>query len=349
MLSLEAFFSTQSEALSYSMWVLSRLLGFLRLHGFTSADPSLFNQLVTALSKSLAHQTSVTAAHTAYICHWRQEFYLSHLLAYFSDVNKRSILESPAVFADSLFREVDVAHFLDAMRSQQALVDVAFWGPSSFALRPDRYSLHRSPSRSSPARRDRRESGSPSRSTKKVRFDSPVPSPALKSPRKSNFATRGHVSRLAGGGGGGGLAARWEVWELWGTEPWVVQVLKIGYKVPFVSCPPLFPVPLPLPSYSPNSIRGLALAAAVDDLRMKDAIELASSEPSYYSCQFVTLKVTDDWRPVIDLSHLNRFVRVSHFHMETSLSVFQSLCPGDWMVSIDLQDPYLQVPVHPES
>ena len=43
------------------------------------------------------------------------------------------------------------------------------------------------------------------------------------------------------------------------------------------------------------------------------------------------------------------FVRLSHFHMETAHSVLQSLRPGDWMISIDLQVAYLQVPVHQES
>ena len=65
-MALEASCRAQSEALSYSMWVLSGLLGFVRLQDFTPADPALFNQLVTALSKSLAHQAQVTASHTAY-------------------------------------------------------------------------------------------------------------------------------------------------------------------------------------------------------------------------------------------------------------------------------------------
>ena len=76
---------------------------------------------------------------------------------------------------------------------------------------------------------------------------------------------------------------------------------------------------------------------------MKGAIELASSEPSFYSRLFVTPKVTGSRRPVVD------FVHLSHFCMETSLSVLHSLRPGDWMISIDLQDAYLQVQVHPES
>ena len=35
--------------------------------------------------------------------------------------------------------------------------------------------------------------------------------------------------------------------------------------------------------------------------------------------------------------------------METSQLVLCSVRRGDWMVSIDLKDAYLQVPVHPDS
>ena len=148
---------------------------------------------------------------------------------------------------------------------------------------------------------------------------------------------------------GGCLFYRWEVWESWGAEPWIVQVLKERYSVPFLSRPPLSSTPVPLPSYSPSSIRGLALSAAVADLQSKSAIEPASSEPGFYSRLFVTPKVTGGWRPVIDLSRLSRFVQLSPFRMETAQSVLKSLRPGDWMVSLDLQDAYLQVPVHPDS
>ena len=47
---LEASFRSQSEALSHSMWVLSVLLGFVRLQNFAPEDLSLFNILVTSLS-----------------------------------------------------------------------------------------------------------------------------------------------------------------------------------------------------------------------------------------------------------------------------------------------------------
>ena len=129
----------------------------------------------------------------------------------------------------------------------------------------------------------------------------------------------------------------------------MVQVLRFGYQVPFRSLPPLSSTPLPLPSYSPSSILGLALTDAVSDLVAKEAIEPAPPTPGFYSCLFVTPKVTGGWRPVIDLSRLNGFVDVSHFHMETTQTVLQSLRVGDWMVSLDLQDAYPQVPVRPSS
>ena len=147
----------------------------------------------------------------------------------------------------------------------------------------------------------------------------------------------------------GCLGHRWEVWESWGADRLVVEFVRFGYRVPFLSAPPLSDVPIPLPSYSPSSIRGLALNTAIVDLHEKGAIELAPPSPGYYSRLFVTPKVTGGWLPVIDLSRLNRSVRVSHFHMETQQSVLQSLRPGYWMASLDVKDAYLQVPVHPES
>ena len=131
---------------------------------------------------------------------------------------------------------------------------------------------------------------------------------------------------------------RWEVWQSWGADAWVVKGLRSGYLIPFRSFLSLSQVPISLPSYSPNSIRGNALLTAVLDLWEKKAIEPASVSPRFYSCLFVTPKVTGGWRLEIDLSRLNRYLDVSYFHMEMTQSVLQSLRAGDWMVSLDLQD-----------
>ena len=88
----------------------------------------------------------------------------------------------------------------------------------------------------------------------------------------------------------------------------------------------------------------------VSSLLEKGAIELASL-PSlgFYSRLFVVMKASGSWRPVIDLSLLNLRILKTSFKMETLQSVLLSVRPGDWMVSLDLKDAYLQVPMHPES
>ena len=156
--------------------------GFCASPGFLSLDAPLFNTLVTSLSRCLAHQASISASHTAFVGLKQRQFYLSHLPAYFSDVHKHAMMAAPLVCADSLFLESVISHLLSdtqtssSLRSQQALVDVA---SNHSGARRRRFSPARSPSRSLPSRHRHRESGSPSRSSKRVHFDSPAPSSAL--------------------------------------------------------------------------------------------------------------------------------------------------------------------------
>ena len=109
-------------------------------------------------------------------------------------------------------------------------------------------------------------------------------------------------------------------------------------------------VPIPMPSSNPISITGAALEEVTLGLLAKGALELAPlPSPGFYSHLFVVRKTLGSWRPVIALSHLNRFVDVSHFQMETIQSVLLSVRQGDWMASIDLKEAYLQVLVHSAS
>ena len=133
-------------------------------------------------------------------------------------------------------------------------------------------------------------------------------------------------------------------------DPWVVEVLREGYRIPFLRPPPLSTEPIPMPSYAPTSIKGAALEEVTLALIAKGAVELVPlPSPGFYSCLFVVWKTSGSWRPVIDLSLLNCFVDVSHFRMETIQAVLLSVRQGNWMASIDLREAYLQVPVHPES
>ena len=128
-----------------------------------------------------------------------------------------------------------------------------------------------------------------------------------------------------------------------------MEVLQVGYQIPFDRQPPLSERPLSLPAYSPQSIKGVALTLELQHLLQKGAVEPAPQSPGFYSRLFLVQKTSGSWRPIIDLSTLNGYVTSSHFHMETPQSVLRSIRPGDWMVSLDLQEAYLQVPVHHSS
>ena len=51
----------------------------------------------------------------------------------------------------------------------------------------------------------------------------------------------------------------------------------------------------------------------------KGALEIARDPgPGFYSRLFLVEKASGGWRPVIDLSHLNNFVQLTSFKMETA-------------------------------
>ena len=132
-------------------------------------------------------------------------------------------------------------------------------------------------------------------------------------------------------------------------DSWVVEVLKSGYVIPFHTLPPLSQTPVSHESYSLGSVKGEALEGEIQALRQKGAIEPAPPTSGYYSRMFVVPKATGGWRPIIDLSVLNHSVVKTRFHMETTQSVLRSIRRNDWMVSIDLKDAYLQVPMSVQS
>ena len=92
-------------------------------------------------------------------------------------------------------------------------------------------------------------------------------------------------------------------------EPWVVEVLRSRYSIPFVSSPPLSQVSIPFDSYSPSSTKGVAMQGEISALIEKGAVvELAPPSLGFYSRVFVVMKALGSWRTIINLSILNEFV-----------------------------------------
>ena len=93
------------------------------------------------------------------------------------------------------------------------------------------------------------------------------------------------------------------------------------------------------------------LLTSIQDLLHKGAIEVVHTQNSigFYSRLFLVPKPGNRWRPVIDLSSLNKFLVISKFKMETPELIRASLRKGEWVTSIDLTDAYLHVPIHTHS
>ena len=97
-----------------------------------------------------------------------------------------------------------------------------------------------------------------------------------------------------------------------------MEVLKEGYQIPFVNPPPLSVNPILFRSYEQSSEKGKALECELEALLEKNAVEPATGTPGFYARMFVVLKASGAWRPIIDLSTLNRYILKTKFRMRLS-------------------------------
>ena len=152
---------------------------------------------------------------------------------------------------------------------------------------------------------------------------------------------------------GGRLYHFHKAWEKIKTDQWTQSVIRNRYRIQFRVRPKLSRV---VPQFlrrtptDPEKIR--LLESEVQSMLDKHAIEPVSSDhpkSGFYSRLFLVRKKSGGWRPVIDLSRLNRHVITPHFKMETLDSVRLSLRKHDWAISLDLTDAYFHIPIHPKS
>ena len=136
------------------------------------------------------------------------------------------------------------------------------------------------------------------------------------------------------------------VWEQMKASPWALRVLRTGYrlvwgetKAPLITAPVSFPLPV-LPQAK------AVLDSEVETLLDKGAISLVQncSTPGFYCRLFTVPKHTWGFRPVLDLSPLNVYLRHIKFKMETVNTVRQTILHKDWSVSLDLSDAFFPCP-----
>ena len=157
-----------------------------------------------------------------------------------------------------------------------------------------------------------------------------------------------HASPVLEGPVGGRLQRYAHRWKEMGLDPWPTSVVQEGYNLSFWEKPPLSRIPT-IRSGTNCELKNKILQEQFNIMLEKGAIEtvLNKESPAFYSRLFLVPKPSGDWRPVIDLSTLNRYLKIPKFKMDTTKVILSSLRQGNWVFSVDLKDAYFQVPMHP--
>ena len=145
---------------------------------------------------------------------------------------------------------------------------------------------------------------------------------------------------------GGCLQSYYQVWEQKECHPRVALILKHGYKIILVHPIELSHFPTIHSGYADPQKQKFLLDCVQEMLQKKAIIQVKmSASLGFYSRLFLVPKPGKKWRPVIDLSVLNLHLSVPTFKMETAEVIRNSICKGEWVVSVDLTDAYFHIPI----
>ena len=136
----------------------------------------------------------------------------------------------------------------------------------------------------------------------------------------------------------------WQVWLSLGSNPRMVSILQEGYNLPFKMRPPLSPL---VASGYANPHKNKCLKEAVQSLIQKKAVEkvMVQSSLAFYNRLFLVAEPLNCWRPILDLSTLNVFLKVDTVKMETPETIRLSLQQGELVTSLDFSDVYFHIPI----
>ena len=136
-------------------------------------------------------------------------------------------------------------------------------------------------------------------------------------------------------------------WARISTNGWVRSVVKEGYRFQWLHGPP----PTPHATRNPPTDRAGEdiLDSELRGMIGKGAVhQVSPSKDSVISGYFARPKKTlGKSRPIVSLKYTNRYIRKVPFRMTTTKQIKTWLRPGCYMTSLDLQDAYFSIPIHP--
>lgn len=148
---------------------------------------------------------------------------------------------------------------------------------------------------------------------------------------------------------GGRLLQYAPQWQTIAPGALVLAWIRRGYKIEFTASPPS--VTTPRATVIPTSPeKASILLKEVGDLLRKRAIVpvFPPYGQGFWATFFLAPKKTGDWRPILNLKPLNKYIKPPKFRMETLRSVLQCPIKDSWAATLDLKDAYLHVPILPQ-
>lgn len=145
---------------------------------------------------------------------------------------------------------------------------------------------------------------------------------------------------------GGRLILFTNQWETTATDTWVLNTVRLGLTLKYLSTPLSFFICCPVSK--DKTKRGL-METAVQHLLDIQAIQVVpkgQQEQGFYSILFVVSK-TSGWgeRAILDMKRLNRHLIYRRFKMQSLQSILESIQEGNFLTFIDLTEAYLHIAI----
>lgn len=133
-------------------------------------------------------------------------------------------------------------------------------------------------------------------------------------------------------------------WKKITSDTTVLSAIS-GYQIPFTSLPPPRPE-LPEPNLSPRMAELCDIE--IERLLIKGAIRQTDPSPDQFLSSFFLIeKSSGGMRFIFNLKDLNTYIEPPHFKLEDWRTVVQLMLPNTYMATLDIEDAYLLVPIHP--
>ena len=142
----------------------------------------------------------------------------------------------------------------------------------------------------------------------------------------------------------GRLRACVQFWESISAPPFVLSVIREGYKIPFLHTPPRAFFPSNKSSHEHNQF----VASAIKELLRVGSVLECPTPPTVVNPLSVSVQSNGKKRLILDLRYPNTYIKKSHVKFEDAKAMLGLLAnPAQyWMFSFDIKSGYHHIDIH---